>query len=442
MARVIVVGAGVSGLSAAHRLRGRGHTVTVLEAEDHVGGKTTGYRRDGFTLNSGATVLGASYTSLQAIARELGIEDQIVATTPTIGIWGTDRVHWLRGAPPGAIIDFIKTPLLSAKSKLLLARAGIDAVRARKKAGYDQPQLRAELDTESVAAYCDRRLNAEIRDKLLSPVMGGLFVVEGGQVSVASLFFTLIKILGGGMLGYQNGIDFFARALADTLDVHTSAPVSLVERVDGGVRVSWTEDGEQRQEQVDGVVISVAAPLVPAMHPGLDPAIQGILLEGLRQANFIGIRFALKRRPEADALLVVAPFGELGGIATVMYEHHISPGAAPAGKGLVGVLLYHEWVTPRLSLSDDELISEVLTDLERVVPGITEDIEFAQVTRWTPGALMGDTGTHKLIAEIDRRIDPRDRVQLAGDYLSIPSIEGSIVTGEDAARRLAGALAA
>lgn len=440
--KVVVVGAGVSGLAAAYRLKQRGFEVTVLEATDHVGGKTAAYRRDGFTLNSGATVLGASYDAMLAICREIGIESQVIKVDPTIGVYADDQVYWLRGAPPGAIVDFIKTPLLSAKSKLLLARAGVDAFRARAKAGYDKPQLRAELDTESVDEYCRRRLNTEIRDRMLAPLMGGLFVVDGGTVSVAGLFFSLVKFLGGGMLGYRGGIDFFARALAERLDVVTSAEVTLVERLaDGsGARVTYQQGGATKTEDVDGVVMSIAAPLVPPIYPGLDAGIQGILLEGLHQANYISVRFALSQRPVKDGLLVVVPFGALGGIGTVMFEHNISPGAAPAGKGLVGVLLYHEWVTPRMDQSEDELISELLPDLEKVVPGITEMIEFAQITRWQPAALLGDTGTHKLIAEVDRQIDPRERVQLAGDFLSIPSINGSIVTGEVAAQRLATAI--
>jgi oxygen-dependent protoporphyrinogen oxidase len=446
MGRVIVIGAGVSGLSAAWRLQQLGHSVTVLESENHVGGKTTAYRRDGFTLNSGATVLGASYTSMQAIAKELGVESQILKIKPTIGVYAVpeEKVHWLRGAPPGALIDFIRTPLLSWKSKLVLARAGIDAIKARKKAGYDQPQLRAELDTESVAEYCDRRLNAEIRDRMMNPLMGGLFVVDGGTVSVASLFFSLVKFLGGGMNGYDGGIDFFARALGERLDVRLNAKVTLVERNLDGAKVTWNQatDGviEEHEEQVDGVVMAIAAPQVPPVYPGLDSRIQAILLEGLKQANYISVRIALKQRPDTDALLVVVPFGALGGIGTIMYEHNINPGAAPAGKGVIGALLYHEWVTPRIGLSDDEIISEVLGDLDKVVPDVAEMVEFTQITRWQPAALLGDPGTHKLIAEVDRLIDPDERVQLAGDFLSIPSIEGSIVTGEAAAKRLAAAL--
>jgi oxygen-dependent protoporphyrinogen oxidase len=432
VSRVIVVGAGVSGLSAAFRLQQRGHDVTVLEAEPHVGGKTAATRRDGFILNTGATVLGASYDAMLALARDAGVESDVIRTPATIGVVRDGAVHRLRGAPPGALVDFVRTPLLSARSKLLLARAGIDAFRARGKAGYDHPELRAQLDTESIAEYCGRRLNDEIRDVLLGPVMGGLYVTDGAALSVADLHFTLTKILAGGMLGYRGGIDFFARALADRLDVRTGCRVTHVERTATSARVLW----DAGEETVDGVVLTVAAPLVPALYPGLEPAVQGMLLEGLRQSDFISVRLALRRRPDEDAMLVVVPSDELGGIATVMFEHRISEGCAPEGKGLVGVLLYHEWVSPRLGRTDDELLSELLPDLDRLVPGVADAIEFAEITRWTPGAPRAVPGTHRLMAEIVARTGPGQRVQLAGDYLSIPSINGSVLSGEAAARRL------
>jgi protoporphyrinogen/coproporphyrinogen III oxidase len=98
--RVIVIGAGVAGLSAAYRLAQRGFDVTVLEAEDQVGGKTAATRRDGFILNRGASVLDGSYKETLALAAELGVADQVVKVAPTIGVYADGRTHWLRGAPP------------------------------------------------------------------------------------------------------------------------------------------------------------------------------------------------------------------------------------------------------------------------------------------------------------------------------------------------------
>jgi oxygen-dependent protoporphyrinogen oxidase len=438
--RVIVVGAGVAGLSAAWRLTQQGFDVTVLEATDHVGGKTAATRRDGFILNRGASVLAGSYKEMLAIVDELGLRSEIVKVAPTIGVWDAGRVQWLRGAPPGALLDFLRTPLLSARSKLLMGRVALDAFRARRHAGFGHPELRAQLDTESVAAYCARRLNREICDRLFAPLMGGLYVIDGAEMSVADLFFSFTKLLGGGMLGYRGGIDFFARALAARLDVETEATVSLVQREDDHARVVWSRDGEEHDDRVAGVVLTVAAPLVPVLYPGLEPELQGMLLEGIETANLIGARFAVSRRPDNDALVVVVPSGELNGLSSVLYEHNISPGSAPPGRGVIGAFFYHEWATPRLHLTDDELLAEMLPALDRVVPGIADTIEFGEITRWTPGALRSRPGLHRLIARIDGRIDPTDRVQLAGDYLTIPSINGSVVTGETAARRLTGAI--
>jgi oxygen-dependent protoporphyrinogen oxidase len=200
-ARVIVVGAGVAGLSAAFRLQQQGFEVTVLEADDRVGGKTMASRRDGYILNRGATVLGASYDAVKALARDVGVEDDIVRVPSRVGIVRDGRTYWLRGGGFGALVDFIRTPLLSWKSKLVLTRAAFDALRARRKAGFGDPSLRAELDVESVSDYSDRRLNSEVRDIILDPVMGGLLIVDGLAASVADLFFLASKVLGGGVLG-------------------------------------------------------------------------------------------------------------------------------------------------------------------------------------------------------------------------------------------------
>ena len=437
---MIVVGAGMAGLAAAYRLQQRGFEVKVLESTDHVGGRAYATRRDGWALNTGATVLSSSYENMRALADELGVSDHFVEVKPTVGIAAGGEVHWLRGAGLGALVDFVRTPLLSAKSKVLLTRAALDAFRARKKVGYDKPELRAELDTESVAEYCDRRLNREILDRLLSPLMGSLFVVDGDEVSVAELQFSLVKFLGGGMLGYRGGIDFLAQALAERVDVELGAEVSLLEDLGDGARVVWSQDGSEHDERVDGAISTLTASQVPGIYPGLDPELQAILLEGIKPANFIGFRFALSAKPATDGLLVAIPKDEFGGLGTVVLEHNVSPDAAPPGKGVIGVLTYHEWGTARLDRSDEELIEEVLPELDRVIPGTSELVEFCEVTRWAPGSVRSEPGMHKLIAEIDRRIDTDTRVQLAGDYLTVASVEGSIFTGQQAARRLAGAI--
>ncbi|MFE2998608.1 protoporphyrinogen/coproporphyrinogen oxidase [Nocardia sp. NPDC059246] len=434
--RVVVVGAGVAGLSAAFRLQQQGCMVTVLEADDHVGGKTASIRRDGFVLNTGATVLAGSYAAMRALAEEAGVGDRLVAPPAVIGVVRDERVHELRAAGLGAIVDFVRTPLLSPRSKLRLLRTLVDLLRSRSKVGYDRVDLSSLLDTESVGAYCDRKLDAEIRDHLLGPVLGGIYVVDGPSLSVLALWFTIWKVLLGGLLGYRGGLDFFARALADRLDVQTSSRVTAVTRDGRGAVVAWEGPDGPRTERVDGVVLTVPAPQVAAIFPELDPSVGRLLGDALEPANYVSIRFALSRRPTTRSVLTVAGTGQLGSLATISYEHQLSPGSAPEGKGLIGVLLYHEWVTPRWDWTDEQLVAQALKDLERIEPGIGGHVEFTQVDRWNPAALRAVPGSHRTIAELDRLLDPADPVQLAGDYRGMQSVNGSIVTGETAARNL------
>jgi oxygen-dependent protoporphyrinogen oxidase len=430
----------MAGLAAAYRLQQAGFEVHVLEAEGHVGGRAHANRHDGWTLNTGATLLSSSYEHMIALCKELGLEDNLVKVNPTVGIATGGEVHWLRGAGPGAAIDFIRTPLLSAKSKLLLTRMIWDTLKARKKAGYDRPDLRAELDTENLAEYCDRRLNREILDNLLGPLMGALFVVDPEEVSVADLYFSLVKFLGGGMLGYRDGIDFLAPELAKRVDVQLEAKVTLLEDRGDGARVVWTQDGTEHDEVVDGAISTLTANHVPGIYPGLDPDIQAILLEGIRPANFIGFRFALSERPDNDGLIVAVAKDDFGGLGTVVLEHNVCPEAAPPGKGVIGCLTYHDWGTARLDRSNEELISELLPELDRIIPGTSDLVEFCEITRWTPGSLHNAKGLHKLIAEVDRRMDVDTRVQLAGDFMTVPSVNGSIYSGERAAGRLSSSI--
>jgi protoporphyrinogen/coproporphyrinogen III oxidase len=439
--RAIVVGAGISGLTAAYRLQQRGVEVMVLERGAHVGGKMAAVRRDGFILNVGATILSGSYSTLLGLAEELGVSDGIVRLAPTIGFYGEREaeIHLIRRTDPSSTLeDLIATPLLSAQSKLLLARIALDLAAARDKLDYRRPQAHAELDTESVSDYCARRLNDELLERVVSPLITGLYLDDGRGISAAGLYVSLAK-LGGGLLGYPGGGDFIVQALATRLALQANAEVLLVEQEADGARVVWSHDGQTHEERVDGVVLAVDSPTVLKIHPGLDGHIRGILA-GFEYCNVISVRFALTRRPQSEATVVVVPYGAVGGIGLVIHEHAISLDAAPPGAGAVGVMLHHDWATARMDGTDDELLAEIVHDLESLLPGIGHDIAFAEVNRWQPVAPSGRPGTQRRVAELNDAIDPDARVQLAGDFLTIPGLEGSTVAGEAAAGRLAAAL--
>ena len=78
--------------------------------------------------------------------------------------------------------------------------------------------------------------------------------------------------------------------------------------------------------------------------------------------------------------------------------------------------------------------------VESVVPGLGAATEFTRLDRWSPSTPLPLTGNHVLAAELDRLAETSGRVQLAGDYLGPATINGAVVAGETAARRLGAVL--
>jgi len=109
--RAIVVGAGISGLTAAFRLHERGFDVLVLEAGDDIGGRMSSVVQDGFTMNRAANILPASYTTIKQLADDVGLGDQISRMDGAIGTLKDGRIRRLRS--DHLVGDALRTDLLS-----------------------------------------------------------------------------------------------------------------------------------------------------------------------------------------------------------------------------------------------------------------------------------------------------------------------------------------
>lgn len=171
----MIVGGGIAGLAAAYFLRGRAAAVTVLEGSPRLGGKLAISDVAGLAVDSGAEALLARRPEAVDLIRELGLADQLVYPgTTTVRIWTRGEFRSLPRRQfmgvPGDFYELERTRIVSA--------AGI--ARAREDASL--PETGRDGDV-CVADFVGARLGDEIVDRLVEPLLGGVYAGRPDQLS-------------------------------------------------------------------------------------------------------------------------------------------------------------------------------------------------------------------------------------------------------------------
>ena len=182
--RVVVIGGGLSGLAVAHRIVERAESlrrpveVVVLEARDRIGGVIWTERVDGFTLEGGPDSFITNKPWGIDLCHRLGLSDQLIETDSSHRRSFVVRKGQLMPVPEGfvlmaphRIVPILTTPVLSWRGKL---RVLMDLVVPR----------RDEESEESLASFVRRRLGREALERLVQPLVGGIYTGDPGDLSL------------------------------------------------------------------------------------------------------------------------------------------------------------------------------------------------------------------------------------------------------------------
>jgi oxygen-dependent protoporphyrinogen oxidase len=171
---VAIIGAGVTGLTAAYRLRGRGVPVTVYEAGGCVGGVIQSVRRNGYLAESGPNTILETSPKIAELVRDLGLESRRLYSDPQMKNRYVVRDGQLVNMPSSPI-EFIRTRLFSTGAKLrLLAEPFIG--RAPEEA------------EESIAEFVVRRLGHEFLEQAIDALVSGIYAGDPAKLSVPQAF--------------------------------------------------------------------------------------------------------------------------------------------------------------------------------------------------------------------------------------------------------------
>ncbi|NJQ01129.1 protoporphyrinogen/coproporphyrinogen oxidase [Streptomyces zingiberis] len=437
---VIVAGAGIAGLTSAFLLQRRGCRVTVLESggPEEVGGRMASVRRDGFFIDTGASLLSRRYHAMLRLAELAGVGDRLLPSSDLIGLMRDRRVHHLHvGSLPRMAAGLLRfAPFPADLPKLML-----DHLRVRRSLDWYDMSAAARHDGESVAGYALRRgLRPGTVDHLLDPLCMLASLQDVERTSSVAPFMLLNSLLGGGgLFTFRGGVGLLPRLLAAQLPVTYHARVRQVEEDASGVRVTWRPgDGGERTERADACVLAVPVSQAPELYGQMGRE----FTEFFRQVEYTGsvhVAFGLDRPTAERAVMVNAPRAEHPALVGVILPHNTAPGRVPEGRGLVMAHFRGSWSDRHRDLPEDRLVDHARAALRalRLVPETENHTVMTHVMRPGECVVFRRPGDYRELARLSRAWPAGSRVHLAGgDYFTQSSTHHSICSAARTARRV------
>lgn len=460
---VAVVGGGITGLAAAYRLKELDPqlNVVLLEASSRVGGVIDTLRRDEFLIERGADSFLVDPPWALRLCERLGLADQLISTSPQHRGAYILCGGRLEKAPQGFALfsarrlwPILATPLLSPRGKLRVLAERF--VRPRRD-GHD----------ESLASFARRRLGQEAFERLVQPLVSGIYTADPERLSMAATlprFQEMERRYGSlrkGALAERTAGDGEASAARYHLFVTPQAGMAaligaLAERLNDSIRLDTTVEKIERtaagswklslRRSPDGVISQVEAAAVVMALPAYRAAdlLAGVDAELARELSSIDyapiavVSTAYQRdqvgRP-LEAFGMVVPAIERRQIVAASFSSVKFPGRAPDDAVLIRTFVGGACQASLAARSDEELRLLVRAELDELL-AIRGEPLLCDIARWPQAMPQYHVGHLDKVARIEQRIAELPGLALAGNAYRGVGIPHCIHSGETAAEKI------
>ncbi len=410
---VVVVGGGLTGLVAAQRLASASSgavRVTLLEAADRIGGKVETGRCGEWAVELGPDSFLARSGELQRLCAEVGLDDALIApATARTAILHGGRLRWI---PDGLVLGvplqlrpLQRSHIVSAGS---VVRAGLEPWVRRRPVGPDDP----------LGALVRRRLGRQVYERLVDPLVSGIYAGRADGMSVGAVAPQLLEALrshgslrrglrrtagagrpgpaGPAFLTVGGGLSRLIERLGDALPqgaLQTGCAATSLDRGPAG----WVVGTDRGPLPPAAAVIVAspafaAAPLVDRVNPGAAAGLRGIPYASVATVTLAYPAAALSSLPEARGFLV--PRTEGLRITACTFLGRKWPHLAAADVHLLRASVGRHGDEAALALPDAQLAAEVHLELRRTL-GVRSGPTAITVQRWPqalPQYLAGHLG--------------------------------------------------
>jgi oxygen-dependent protoporphyrinogen oxidase len=426
MKKIAVVGGGISGLATAYFLfnRDKRLDIVVLESDSRAGGKIWTERTDGFLCEKGANGFLDNKPKTLDLCSELGITPlRSSDNAKKRYIFSDGILNALPESPP----SFLKSKLISWPGKLRMI--------------YEIIAPKGPAD-ETVSDFIMRRLGKEALDKLIDPMVSGVFAGDPYRMSIkssfprikeleqeyGSLIRALIKIKkeskkggaqvsvapGGRLTSFQDGAETIISALVEKLEgrVKTGISVRGLERT-GDIYQVHTSGGVFT---ADAVVLASPAHSSADILKDFDSELSGALSE-IPYPPVSVVCFGYKKekvKHTLDGFGFLIPHREGRRILGTLWDSSIFPNRAPKGRVLLRTMVGGSQSPELAMLDDDRLVRAVFDELKPIVSLGTEP-DMVRIYRWEKAIPQYIAGHGERLAFIDERLKSCPGLYITGN---------------------------
>ncbi|MCL2005870.1 MAG: protoporphyrinogen oxidase [Planctomycetaceae bacterium] len=464
---IAILGAGISGLAAAHRLHQilPHATLQVFDRRGRTGGLLETISRDGLQIEQSAdNFITTTPWGLQ-LCKELGLTEELIQTNPNTRrtyVVRKGKLHLLPDGflmmAPTKLLPMAITPILSPLGKL---RAGLELLI---------PSRKDEID-ESMANFVRRRLGREVFERLVEPLVSGVYAADMEKLSVratlprfremerqyGSLIWAMQRQLRANKAAHlaeqsgarysmfvtlKKGLSVLGETIAQKLPSGTlqlNTEVTNISRIAGDAawQLTCESQGDTAHRTFDVVIIATsttdAAKLLRDCLPTLADKLGAIEHEGTAiatfafdssqiQQEFRGMGFVV---PKIERSPILA-----GSFSSIKYEHR-----APSGKFLIRVFAGGARRPELAEMPGEQLAPLLLQELRKVIKIDGEPI-LTMVAHWPNTMPQYNVGHCERIQEIESLVSQESTLALAGNAFLGVGIPSCIQTGYAAAEKV------
>jgi len=443
---VVVVGAGISGLSAAYDLERGGVACTIFEKQARSGGVIETRVAGECTLDCGPDSFLAAKPEALALITELGLENEVIGSNDhqrTTYIWKHGRLVALPEGVmmivPSRIMPMANSPLLSWGTKLRMAAEY-----------FRKPAVCAD---RSVAEFVIDHFGQEALDYLAEPLLSGVYGGDPARLSVASVlprFFQIEATYGSLVRGVlssrgkarssgplfrtlKSGLGTLTSALASRVKVCRAQAESIERREGSGFRIR----AEGNWMEADHVIVACPAWATAELLTTLDPMLAQ-WLGGIEYSSSLTLSL-IYRASEFDGMRAgfgfLVPNKERQRLAACTFVGSKFSHRIPDDRIALRCFFGGTGDEPALGESDETLITIARQELRRILGLTAAPIEHV-IARWPRSMAQYNVGHAQRIADIRARAAEIPGLHLAGNAYEGIGIPDCIRTGRQAAKNI------